>query len=168
MTAKVAVVTASRLSKRSKTPPCPGIKLLASFTPKCRLQSDSNRSPANPTAPSAAPTAAQAAHAHDFIVRKPDGYDTRVGERGQALSGGERQRLAIARAILHDPRVLILDEATSALDTASERVVQTALDALATHGARTMLVVAHRLSTLLNAVRAVLEAWAARAISHLS
>ena len=79
----------------------------------------------------------------------PDGYDTVVGERGYRLSGGEKQRLAIARVLLHDPRILILDEATSALDTASEREVQKALDALM--GSRTTIAIAHRLSTIVNA-----------------
>jgi ATP-binding cassette subfamily B protein len=79
----------------------------------------------------------------------PDGYDTIVGERGYRLSGGEKQRLAIARVLLHDPRILILDEATSALDTASEREVQKALDALM--GSRTTIAIAHRLSTIVNA-----------------
>ena len=78
-----------------------------------------------------------------------DGYDTVVGERGYRLSGGEKQRLAIARVLLHDPRILLLDEATSALDTASEREVQKALDALM--GSRTTIAIAHRLSTIVNA-----------------
>ncbi|HEV2374014.1 MAG TPA: ABC transporter ATP-binding protein [Streptosporangiaceae bacterium] len=93
--------------------------------------------------------AARAAYIHDRIVEFPDGYDTVVGERGYRLSGGEKQRLAIARVLLHDPRVLILDEATSALDTASEREVQKALDALM--GSRTTIAIAHRLSTIVNA-----------------
>jgi len=97
--------------------------------------------------------AAQLAYAHEFIVRMPDGYDTLIGERGLKLSGGERQRLAIARAILRDPPILILDEATSALDTQSERIVQMALSNLMKN--RTTLVVAHRLSTIQNANRIV-------------
>ena len=94
-------------------------------------------------------SAAQAAYIHDRIMEFPDGYDTVVGERGYRLSGGEKQRLAIARVLLHDPRILILDEATSALDTASEREVQKALDALM--GSRTTIAIAHRLSTIVNA-----------------
>jgi ATP-binding cassette, subfamily B, bacterial len=93
--------------------------------------------------------AARAAYIHDRIVAFSDGYDTVVGERGYRLSGGEKQRLAIARVLLHDPRILILDEATSALDTASEREVQKALDALM--GSRTTIAIAHRLSTIVNA-----------------
>lgn len=90
--------------------------------------------------------AARAAAAHDFIMAMPDGYDTRVGERGSRLSGGERQRLAIARAVLKDAPILLLDEATSALDTQSERLVQQALAELMK--GRTTLVIAHRLSTV--------------------
>jgi len=93
--------------------------------------------------------AARAAYIHDRIMSFPDGYDTVVGERGYRLSGGEKQRLAIARVLLHDPRIIILDEATSALDTASEREVQTALDDLM--GSRTTIAIAHRLSTIVNA-----------------
>jgi ATP-binding cassette subfamily B protein len=103
-----------------------------------------------PGAPLAAiEDAARAAYIHDRIMEFPDGYDTVVGERGYRLSGGEKQRLAIARVLLHDPRILIMDEATSALDTASEREVQKALDALM--GSRTTIAIAHRLSTIVNA-----------------
>jgi len=93
--------------------------------------------------------ACRMAEAHEFITRKPQGYDTMVGERGSSLSGGQRQRLAIARALLKDPPVLILDEATSALDAATEARVQKALRALMS--GRTTFVIAHRLSTVRDA-----------------
>ena len=95
--------------------------------------------------------ASKAAHAHEFIVGFPDGYQTIVGEKGINLSGGQRQRVAIARAILKNPRILLLDEATSALDTESERLVQEALERLMVN--RTTFVVAHRLSTIQRADR---------------
>ena len=93
--------------------------------------------------------AAQAAHIHHFIITLPDGYETRVGERGLKLSGGEKQRVAIARALLKQPRILIFDEATSALDSKSEQAIQAELDRIA-HG-HTTLVIAHRLSTIMDA-----------------
>ncbi|MHC5035169.1 MAG: ABC transporter ATP-binding protein, partial [Planctomycetota bacterium] len=98
--------------------------------------------------------AAVIANAHGFIVRLPDGYDTRVGERGARLSGGEKQRIAIARAILQDPKVLILDEATSSVDTETEQLIQDALANLVK--GRTTFAIAHRLSTLKNADRLLL------------
>ena len=97
--------------------------------------------------------AARAAHAHEFILRLPQGYDSLVGERGQGLSGGERQRISIARALLIDPKILILDEATSSVDTETEKEIQKALDNLVK--GRTTIAIAHRLSTLRKADRLV-------------
>jgi ATP-binding cassette subfamily B protein len=97
--------------------------------------------------------AARAACAHEFILQKPDGYDTIVGEGGVNLSAGERQRIAIARAILADPPILILDEATAAIDTETERDMQEAIARLVR--GRTTIAIAHRLATLRNAGRLV-------------
>jgi ATP-binding cassette subfamily B protein len=97
--------------------------------------------------------AARRAHAHDFIMALPEGYDTDIGQRGVKLSGGQKQRLTIARVFLKDPPILIFDEATSALDTESERAIQAALRELA--AGRTTLVIAHRLSTVRNCDRIV-------------
>ena len=93
--------------------------------------------------------AAKLANAHDFIMAQPEGYARMAGEKGFALSGGERQRIAIARAILRNPPILILDEATSALDTVTEKLVQDALENLMQN--RTVFAIAHRLSTIRNA-----------------
>ena len=97
--------------------------------------------------------AAKFANAHQFIMKLPDSYNTKVGENGHTLSGGERQRIAIARAVLHDPRILILDEATSALDTETESLVQDSLQKLIKN--RTTFAIAHRLATLRNATRLI-------------
>jgi ATP-binding cassette subfamily B protein len=95
--------------------------------------------------------AARAANAHEFVTHLPNGYEHQVGERGSSLSAGQRQRIAIARALLRDPPLVILDEATSALDAESESLVQEALDRLL--AGRTTLVIAHRLSTVVKADR---------------
>ena len=97
--------------------------------------------------------AARAAHAHEFILRLPHGYDSLVGERGQSLSGGERQRISIARALLINPQILILDEATSSVDSTTEKEIQKALDNLVK--GRTTIAIAHRLSTLRKADRLI-------------
>ena len=98
-------------------------------------------------------TASKLANAHDFIVAKPDGYETQVGEQGNGLSGGEKQRVAIARAMLHNPKILILDEATSSVDVETEKQIQDALGRMVE--GRTTFAIAHRLSTLRNADRLV-------------
>jgi ATP-binding cassette subfamily B protein len=99
-------------------------------------------------APVAVMDAAKAANAHNFIARRPNGYDMKLGENGAGLSGGERQRISIARALLCNPRILILDEATSSVDTESEQEIQKALQVLCKD--RTTIAIAHRLSTLKN------------------
>ena len=98
--------------------------------------------------------ASKFANAHQFIMKMPDGYNTKVGEHGYTLSGGERQRIAIARAVLHDPKILILDEATSALDTETEALVQDSLQKLTKN--RTTFAIAHRLATLRHATRLII------------
>jgi ATP-binding cassette subfamily B (MDR/TAP) protein 1 len=102
--------------------------------------------------------AAKAANCHNFITEFPDGYDTQVGSSGSQLSGGEKQRVAIARALIKKPEIMLLDEATSALDTASEKIVQDALDKIMSSKTQSTVVIAHRLSTIRNADRiAVIE-----------
>ena len=99
--------------------------------------------------PAQVENAARLAQVHDFVMQLPDGYNTRVGERGLKLSGGEKQRVAIARTILKDPNILLFDEATSALDSHTEKEIQSALTQVSAD--RTTLVIAHRLSTVVDA-----------------
>ena len=110
---------------------------------------DAGKRPADDTVRDRVREAAKAAEAHEFIDSLPNGYDTRIGERGVKLSGGQRQRVAIARVVLQDPAILILDEATSAVDTETEMLIQRSLDRLAAD--RTTFVIAHRLSTVTDA-----------------
>ena len=97
--------------------------------------------------------ATKIANAHEFIIKQPDGYNTKIGENGFSLSGGERQRIAIARAVLRNPAILILDEATASLDTETEHLIQEALERLVK--GRTTFAIAHRLSTLRHATKLI-------------
>ena len=152
-------VSAQQRADRSiGTPPTPQLSPdLAVVTQETVLFNDTIRNNIALGRPGAAngevETAARHAFAHEFILEKPKGYDTIIGEKGVMLSGGQRQRLAIARAILKNAPILVLDEATSSLDTESERAVQAALEQLMI--GRTTICIAHRLSTIQRADRIV-------------
>jgi len=122
---------------------------------KSEYQQIPQESGGNSTVPKEVIEAAKTANAHDFIVTFPKNYDTDVGEGSVMVSGGQKQRIAIARALVRKPAILLLDEATSALDTASEKIVQEAIDKLQAAKHQTTIIIAHRLSTIRNADKIV-------------